>query len=85
MYITLKYLFLLNISFKFCDILKIGYLRRRTVGVTDPRVRLMNELLTCVKLIKMYAWEKPFSNTISGTQKTNPIIFHLKGIKCLKF
>ena len=26
----------------------------------------MNELLTCVKLIKMYAWEKPFSRTIEG-------------------
>lgn len=34
--------------------------------VTDQRVTLMKELLTCIKLIKMYAWEKPFSNTIFG-------------------
>ena len=26
----------------------------------------MNEILTCIKLIKMYAWEKPFSNKING-------------------
>lgn len=43
-----------------------GYFRRRTIIITDQRVTLMKELLTCVKLIKMYAWEKPFSKTISG-------------------
>jgi len=32
-------------------------------------VRLMSELLTCVKLIKMYAWEKPFSRTIAGIRE----------------
>nr|QST14989.1 ABCC5 protein [Diaphanosoma celebensis] len=41
-----------------------GYLRRRTIVATDQRVRLMSELLNCVKLIKMYAWEKPFAHTI---------------------
>ncbi|KAK3604649.1 hypothetical protein CHS0354_007192 [Potamilus streckersoni] len=28
-------------------------------------VRIMNELLTCIKLIKMYAWEKSFTEHIS--------------------
>lgn len=46
-----------------------GYLRRRTIVITDQRVRLMSELLTCVKLIKMYAWEKPFSRTIAGIRE----------------
>ena len=27
---------------------------------------MMNELLTCIKLIKMYAWEKSFAKAISG-------------------
>jgi len=27
---------------------------------------MMNELLTCIKLIKMYAWEKSFAKTIAG-------------------
>ena len=27
---------------------------------------MMSELLTCIKLIKMYAWEKPFAKKIAG-------------------
>lgn len=46
----------------------LGYFRRRTIVVTDKRVTLMKELLTCVKLIKMYAWERPFSQTIRGKE-----------------
>ena len=28
---------------------------------------MMNELLTCIKLIKMYAWEKSFAKAVAGT------------------
>ncbi|XP_076803641.1 ATP-binding cassette sub-family C member 5-like [Clavelina lepadiformis] len=38
--------------------------RRKTIIITDKRVRMMNEILTCVKLIKMYAWEKSFAIAI---------------------
>ncbi|KAL1783970.1 multidrug resistance-associated protein 9 isoform X1 [Sigmodon hispidus] len=38
--------------------------RRSAISVTDKRVQTMNEFLTCIKLIKMYAWEKSFINTI---------------------
>uniref|UniRef100_A0A8C1TDH1 ATP-binding cassette sub-family C member 5 n=1 Tax=Cyprinus carpio TaxID=7962 RepID=A0A8C1TDH1_CYPCA len=41
----------------------IGVFRRRAVSVTDRRVRTMNEVLTCIKLIKMYAWEESFEKT----------------------
>ncbi|EFB27576.1 hypothetical protein PANDA_021859 [Ailuropoda melanoleuca] len=44
--------------------------RRSAISVTDKRVQTMNEFLTCVKLIKMYAWEKSFTNTIQGTLNT---------------
>lgn len=40
--------------------------RRSAISVTDKRVQTMNEFLTCIKLIKMYAWEKSFTNTIQG-------------------
>ncbi|XP_052214648.1 ATP-binding cassette sub-family C member 5-like isoform X1 [Dreissena polymorpha] len=43
-----------------------NYYRRRCIVITDKRVRMMNELLTCIKLIKMYAWEKSFAKTISA-------------------
>jgi len=38
--------------------------RRKCVRITDKRIRMMNEILTCVKLIKMYAWEKSFAKAI---------------------
>ncbi|XP_041482605.1 multidrug resistance-associated protein 5-like [Lytechinus variegatus] len=41
-------------------------LRDRCISVTDERVQKMNEVLTYVKLIKMYAWEVPFSKAISA-------------------
>ncbi|CAB4003134.1 multidrug resistance-associated 5-like [Paramuricea clavata] len=42
----------------------IGKLRTKAVVVTDRRVKLMNEVLSCIKLIKMYAWEKSFAKVI---------------------
>uniref|UniRef100_A0A8C6XTA8 ABC transmembrane type-1 domain-containing protein n=1 Tax=Naja naja TaxID=35670 RepID=A0A8C6XTA8_NAJNA len=39
--------------------------RRRCILLTDKRVLLMNEVLTYIKLIKMYAWEKSFAKIIT--------------------
>ena len=41
-----------------------GKLRGKAVSKTDHRVKLMNEVLSCIKLIKMYAWEKSFAKII---------------------
>uniref|UniRef100_A0AAY4DL30 ATP-binding cassette sub-family C member 5 n=1 Tax=Denticeps clupeoides TaxID=299321 RepID=A0AAY4DL30_9TELE len=38
-----------------------AYFREKCVAVTDSRVRLMNEVLSCIKFIKMYCWESVFS------------------------
>ncbi|XP_066204606.1 ATP-binding cassette sub-family C member 12 [Saccopteryx leptura] len=43
--------------------------RRSAVSVTDKRVQTMNEFVTCIKLIKMYAWEKSFTKTIRDIRK----------------
>ena len=37
--------------------------RRKSVKITDKRVRIMNEILNSVKLIKMYAWEASFAKS----------------------
>ncbi|CAG5134056.1 unnamed protein product, partial [Candidula unifasciata] len=39
--------------------------RTQSIKITDTRVGLMNELLTYIKLIKMYAWEISFAKKIS--------------------
>lgn len=44
----------------------VAHYRGKTVKVTDNRIRLINELLNCVKLIKMYAWEKPFHDSVNS-------------------
>ncbi|XP_075851725.1 ATP-binding cassette sub-family C member 12 [Microcebus murinus] len=43
--------------------------RRSAISVTDKRIQTMNELLTCIKLIKMYAWEKSFTSTIRDIRR----------------
>ncbi|MGH0126827.1 UNVERIFIED_CONTAM: hypothetical protein FKN15_007148 [Acipenser sinensis] len=43
--------------------------RRKAIPVTDSRVRTMNEVLTCIKLIKMYAWESSFEQNITDVRK----------------
>ncbi|XP_070538074.1 ATP-binding cassette sub-family C member 5-like [Ptychodera flava] len=40
--------------------------RKLAIEVTDLRVRKMNEMIICVKLIKMYAWELSFSKSIAA-------------------
>lgn len=41
-----------------------AYFRKKCVVVTDQRVRLMNEILVCIKFIKMYCWEDSFAQNI---------------------
>ncbi|XP_074067508.1 ATP-binding cassette sub-family C member 12 isoform X3 [Macrotis lagotis] len=43
--------------------------RRSAISMTDNRVQIMNEFLTCIKLIKMYAWEKSFTTNIRDIRK----------------
>lgn len=44
----------------------VSMIRIKCIRVTDERVKKMNEILSYIKLIKMYAWEKPFMKTIAG-------------------
>lgn len=43
-----------------------AYFRRKCVAATDDRVQKMNEVLTYIKFIKMYAWVKAFSQSVQS-------------------
>lgn len=48
----------------------INKFRWKAMLITDGRVRTMNEILSSIKLIKMYAWEDSFEKKIAGLRKT---------------
>ena len=53
----------------------IGRVRREMVKHTDERVKLMNEILQAIRVIKMYAWEGPMEQRIVDVRR--------KELKCL--
>ncbi|XP_062399832.1 ATP-binding cassette sub-family C member 12-like [Sardina pilchardus] len=61
--------YLVFIPIQFCTAKVINTFRRKVVVVTDSRVRTMNEVLTCIKFIKLYAWEDSFEKRITEIRK----------------
>lgn len=55
---------------------KTSSLRVTAVRFTDRRIRLMNQVLGSMKLIKMYAWEKAFSSKIKNIRSQEENILH---------
>nr|XP_046237998.1 ATP-binding cassette sub-family C member 4-like isoform X2 [Scatophagus argus] len=42
--------------------------RSKTASLTDSRIRTMNEVVSGIRIIKMYAWEKPFAALVSDVR-----------------
>ncbi|KAM4621218.1 ATP-binding cassette sub-family C member 5 [Polymixia lowei] len=57
-----------------------AYFRKKCVTVTDRRVRLMNEILGCIKFIKMYCWEDAFAQNIHKVRSEERGILERAGI-----
>ncbi|XP_042369269.1 ATP-binding cassette sub-family C member 4-like [Plectropomus leopardus] len=46
-----------------------GIFRSKTAVLTDNRIRIMNEVVSGIRIIKMYAWEKPFSALVTEIRR----------------
>ncbi|XP_047106247.1 probable multidrug resistance-associated protein lethal(2)03659 [Schistocerca piceifrons] len=44
--------------------------RKRVAVRTDERMRMMNELVQGIQVVKMYAWEKPFAKLVAMARKS---------------
>mmetsp|Transcript_1237 Transcript_1237/g.1594 ORF Transcript_1237/g.1594 Transcript_1237/m.1594 type:complete len:1397 (-) Transcript_1237:136-4326(-) len=47
-----------------CIFSMVGKLRRKVLKYSDLRVKIMNEILSGIRIIKFYAWEKPFGKEV---------------------
>lgn len=63
-HINLKLFFFLGYTGKLSAVY-----RKATALKTDERVRLMDEIISGIQVIKMYAWEKPFAKLIRFARK----------------
>uniref|UniRef100_A0A4W5NBL7 Cystic fibrosis transmembrane conductance regulator n=1 Tax=Hucho hucho TaxID=62062 RepID=A0A4W5NBL7_9TELE len=43
--------------------------RSKAAALTDNRIRTMNEVVSGIRIIKMYAWEKPFSALVNDVRR----------------
>ncbi|KAM6893505.1 ATP-binding cassette sub-family C member 4-like [Xenentodon cancila] len=66
-----------------------GIFRSRTAVLTDSRIRIMNEVVSGIRIIKMYAWEKPFSALVTEVRRNeiNQILksSYLRGLNLASF
>ena len=61
------YIFMLIWQFVFVDSAQL--VRMKVLEKTDARVKLMNEVLTGIRVIKYYCWEKPFKGKVHDLRK----------------
>ncbi|KAL3045937.1 hypothetical protein OYC64_017761 [Pagothenia borchgrevinki] len=47
----------------------LWHLQSKTAVLADNRIRIMNEVVSGIRIIKMYAWEKPFSALVTDVRR----------------
>ncbi|CAG2114537.1 unnamed protein product [Medioppia subpectinata] len=49
-------------------------IRQKTAELTDSRIRLMQEIIAGMRVIKMYAWEQPFALLVATARNLSTIV-----------
>ncbi|CAG2105078.1 unnamed protein product [Medioppia subpectinata] len=57
-------------------------IRQKTAELTDSRIRLMQEIIAGMRVIKMYAWEQPFAQLVATARKSE--VKHIRSSNFLK-
>ena len=57
--------------------------RMKVLEKTDARVKLMNEILTGIRVIKYYFWEKPFKGKVELKNTEKMVWIMSVGIDCM--
>nr|CAD7256243.1 unnamed protein product [Timema shepardi] len=74
------FIMLLFIPMQACLGMLTASLRMKTAGRTDERVRQMNEIISGIEVIKMYAWETPFAHLVETSRKYTMTVFFPQGV-----
>ncbi len=53
----------------FVYLLLIEFFRTKRVKQTDLRIKLMNEIIKSIHLVKMYVWERPFQSKVERVRR----------------
>lgn len=43
--------------------------RAKTAVLTDERIKVMNEIISGIRVIKMYTWEEPFAKLVADIRR----------------
>ncbi|KAG0235680.1 hypothetical protein BGW42_004919 [Actinomortierella wolfii] len=59
---------------------KFEELEDKILKAKDERVRLVTQVLSSIKVIKLYNWEKPFMERVKEARKRELVIYRLQGV-----
>ena len=61
--------FLLVVAYGSFAAHKAGQLRHQSAAVTDKRLEIIKEIITGIRVVKMYAWEWNFTDLVAQIRK----------------
>ncbi|CAH3031314.1 unnamed protein product [Pocillopora meandrina] len=56
-----------------------GKIRHRAAAVTDERLKIMNEIISGIRMVKMYAWEWKFRDLVAQIRRKEISLIRIRG------